>query len=77
MPRPETRFAGLDTPLLGFAAFSGTGKTTLLKRVIPLLREAGLRLAVVKHAHHHFEVDYPGKIKVTVIRETRAVEYAR
>ncbi len=48
-------------PVLGFAAYSGTGKTTLLRAVVPLVREAGLRLGVVKHAHHSFEVDEPGK----------------
>jgi molybdopterin-guanine dinucleotide biosynthesis protein MobB len=48
-------------PLLGFAACSGTGKTTLLKQLIPLLREAGLKLGVIKHAHHRVEVDQPGK----------------
>jgi molybdopterin-guanine dinucleotide biosynthesis protein MobB len=50
-----------NTPILGFAAYSGTGKTTLLTRVIPLLREQGLRIALVKHAHHNFEPDQPGK----------------
>lgn len=48
-------------PLLGFAAYSGTGKTTLLKQLIPLLRNTGLRLGVIKHAHHQVEVDQPGK----------------
>ena len=48
-------------PLLGFAAYSGTGKTTLLKQLIPLLRDADLRLGVIKHAHHQVEVDRPGK----------------
>lgn len=48
-------------PILGFAAFSGTGKTTLLTRLIPLLRQRGVRLAVVKHAHHAFDIDKPGK----------------
>jgi len=47
--------------LLGFAAFSGVGKTTLLTRLIPTLRARGLRVAVVKHAHHEFDIDYPGK----------------
>lgn len=47
--------------LLGFAAWSGTGKTTLLKKLIPALREKGVRLAVIKHAHHQFDVDHPGK----------------
>ncbi|MBT3060243.1 MAG: molybdopterin-guanine dinucleotide biosynthesis protein B [Candidatus Thiodiazotropha sp.] len=48
-------------PLLGFAAHSGTGKTTLLKQLIPLLKETGLQLGVIKHAHHQVEVDHPGK----------------
>lgn len=48
-------------PILGFCAFSGTGKTTLLKRLLPLLRLADLRIGVVKHAHHQFDVDQPGK----------------
>ena len=48
-------------PVLGFAAFSGSGKTTLLKKLLPLLVKRGLRTAVVKHAHHAFEVDHPGK----------------
>jgi len=48
-------------PLVGFAAFSGTGKTTLLLKLLPLLKAAGLRIAVVKHAHHSFEMDQPGK----------------
>lgn len=48
-------------PLIGFCAFSGTGKTTLLRKLLPLLSASGLRIAVVKHAHHSFEMDYPGK----------------
>ena len=48
-------------PLLGFAAFSGTGKTTLLKQLLPILREKGLRVGVIKHAHHALDIDYPGK----------------
>ncbi|TFH41959.1 MAG: molybdopterin-guanine dinucleotide biosynthesis protein B [Lysobacterales bacterium] len=48
-------------PIVGFAAFSGTGKTTLLKELLLLLSERGLRVGVVKHAHHSFEMDYPGK----------------
>jgi molybdopterin-guanine dinucleotide biosynthesis protein MobB len=49
------------TPLLGFCAYSGTGKTTLLKKLIPLLKQRALRVAVIKHSHHNFEIDYPGK----------------
>ncbi|MDI5934305.1 molybdopterin-guanine dinucleotide biosynthesis protein B [Halomonas kalidii] len=48
-------------PLLGIAAWSGTGKTTLLERLLPRLGERGLRVAVIKHAHHGFDVDQPGK----------------
>ncbi|UCA10628.1 bifunctional molybdopterin-guanine dinucleotide biosynthesis adaptor protein MobB/molybdopterin molybdotransferase MoeA [Aeromonas enteropelogenes] len=48
-------------PLLGFAAWSGTGKTTLLEQLIPLLVARGLRLGVLKHAHHDFDIDQPGK----------------
>jgi molybdopterin-guanine dinucleotide biosynthesis adapter protein len=48
-------------PLLGIAAWSGTGKTTLLERLLPRLAERGLRTAVIKHTHHGFDVDQPGK----------------
>ena len=48
-------------PVLGFAAFSGTGKTTLLEQLIPLLKQAGIRVALIKHAHHDVDVDTPGK----------------
>lgn len=51
----------LAIPVLGFCAYSGTGKTTLLKQLIPELNQRGLRLAVIKHAHHNFDVDIPGK----------------
>ncbi len=51
----------IPIPVLGFAAYSGTGKTTLLKQLIPLLREQGLRPGVIKHAHHEVEFDVPGK----------------
>ncbi len=48
-------------PRIAFAAWSGSGKTTLLKGVIPALRARGLRPAMIKHAHHEFDVDKPGK----------------
>ncbi|WP_445773116.1 bifunctional molybdopterin-guanine dinucleotide biosynthesis adaptor protein MobB/molybdopterin molybdotransferase MoeA [Shewanella sp.] len=51
----------LPIPVLGFCAYSGTGKTTLLKQLIPELNQRGIRLAVIKHAHHNFDVDIPGK----------------
>lgn len=48
-------------PVLGFAANSGTGKTTLLSRLIPVLNERGLKVGLVKHSHHDFDIDQPGK----------------
>lgn len=48
-------------PLLGFAAYSGTGKTTLLCKLIPILKAKGIRIGVVKHAHHDIEIDHPKK----------------
>jgi molybdopterin-guanine dinucleotide biosynthesis protein B len=47
--------------VIGLAGWSGAGKTTLLTRVIPHLLERGLRVSVIKHAHHAFDVDVPGK----------------
>lgn len=47
--------------VIGFAGYSGAGKTTLVERMIPLLREGGLSVSVVKHAHHKFDIDHPGK----------------
>jgi molybdopterin-guanine dinucleotide biosynthesis protein B len=48
-------------PVLGFVAASGTGKTTLLTELIPLLKQDGLRIGLIKHSHHDFEIDQPGK----------------
>jgi molybdopterin-guanine dinucleotide biosynthesis adapter protein len=47
--------------VLGIAGWSGSGKTTLIAKLIPLLIARGLKVAAVKHAHHSFEVDQPGK----------------
>ena len=47
--------------VFGFAGWSGSGKTTLIERLIPALVERGLRVSLVKHAHHEFDVDQPGK----------------
>lgn len=49
------------TPLIGFSAYSGTGKTTLLTQLIPYLAARDVRLAVIKHAHHNFDIDHPDK----------------
>jgi molybdopterin-guanine dinucleotide biosynthesis adapter protein len=51
----------IEMKVIGLAGWSGAGKTTLLTRVIPLLREQGLRVSVIKHAHHEFDIDVPGK----------------
>ena len=47
--------------VVGFAGFSGAGKTTLVESLIPALKLRGLRVSVVKHAHHDFDIDHPGK----------------
>ncbi len=47
--------------LLGITGWSGSGKTTLITHVIPALRARALRVATLKHAHHSFDVDHPGK----------------
>ncbi|WP_329911715.1 molybdopterin-guanine dinucleotide biosynthesis protein MobB [Serratia quinivorans] len=48
-------------PLLAIAAYSGTGKTTLLKQLIPLLKQRKIRVGLIKHTHHDMDVDTPGK----------------
>ncbi|HEJ9097282.1 molybdopterin-guanine dinucleotide biosynthesis protein MobB [Serratia odorifera] len=48
-------------PMLAIAAYSGTGKTTLLKQVIPALRQQQIRVGLIKHTHHDMDVDTPGK----------------
>ncbi len=58
--------AGLNPEVLGFkvfgiAGYSGSGKTTLLEKLIPCLITHGLRVSIIKHAHHGFDIDRPGK----------------
>ncbi|HID50319.1 MAG TPA: molybdopterin-guanine dinucleotide biosynthesis protein B [Chromatiales bacterium] len=48
-------------PVIGFVAASGTGKTTLLQTLIARLKARGLAIGVVKHSHHDFDIDIPGK----------------
>ena len=50
-----------DTPVISFVAKSGAGKTTLLEKVVKRLKEHGIRLAVIKHDAHQFDMDKPGK----------------
>ena len=47
--------------VFGFAGWSGSGKTTLVEHIVPRLVARGLRVSLVKHAHHEFDVDHPGK----------------
>jgi molybdopterin-guanine dinucleotide biosynthesis protein B len=47
--------------VIGIAGYSNSGKTQLIERLIPLLKARGLRVSVVKHAHHRFDIDHPGK----------------
>ena len=55
--------------IFGFAGWSGSGKTTLIEKLIPLFVGRGLKVSLVKHAHHTFDVDQPGKLaKLEVYR---------
>lgn len=47
--------------VIGFVGFSGSGKTTILTQVIEKLQQKGLNIAAIKHTHHHFDIDKPGK----------------
>jgi molybdopterin-guanine dinucleotide biosynthesis protein B len=47
--------------IVGFAGYSGSGKTTLIEKLLPILTGRGLRVSVIKHAHHRFDIDVPGK----------------
>jgi molybdopterin-guanine dinucleotide biosynthesis protein B len=50
-----------DMKIIGLAGWSGAGKTTLLSKLIPHLKARGLSVSTIKHAHHAFDVDTPGK----------------
>ncbi len=59
----------MQTPVIGFSAWSGAGKTTLIEKLLPLLKARGLRISLVKHDGHGFEMDSPG---TDTFRFTRA-----
>jgi molybdopterin-guanine dinucleotide biosynthesis protein B len=59
--------------IIGLAGWSGSGKTTLLAKLIPALIKRGVKVSTVKHAHHHFDLDKPGKDSY-VHRESGASE---
>ena len=64
-PGKQSAHRGLTEPMpmrvFGLAGWSGSGKTTLVTKVIPVLVGRGLKVATVKHAHHEFDIDRPGK----------------
>lgn len=57
--KPINNYKG--TPVVGFVGFSGAGKTTILAQVIAQLKLKNLNVAVIKHTHHHFDIDKKGK----------------
>lgn len=59
--------------VFGFAGYSGSGKTTLIERLIPLFSQRGLRVSLIKHTHHGFDIDRPGKDSYR-FREAGAME---
>jgi len=61
MDKLKEKTLQFSKPVLGFAAFSGTGKTTLLVKLLPLMKLQGLRIALIKQTHHDFDIDKPGK----------------
>lgn len=62
LPRPFADFAPTTAlKIFGFAAYSGSGKTTLIENLVPIFVARGLKVSLIKHAHHAFDVDQPGK----------------
>eukprot|EP01041_Mallomonas_annulata_P033500 gene33500-56134_t len=61
MPASPAAVQAYVAEVVGFAGFSGSGKTTLVEQLIPALKLRGQRVSVVKHAHHSFDIDHPGK----------------
>ena len=52
--------------VIGFAGWSGAGKTTLIVRLIPELNRRGFSVSTIKHAHHNFDLDQPGKDSTSI-----------
>ena len=63
--------------VFGFAGWSGSGKTTLIEKLIPRFTGAGLRVSLIKHAHHEFDVDHPGSVPILNEFSDRLVLAAR
>jgi len=60
-PIPQTQRETDPMKVFGMAGWSGSGKTTLVERLIPVFTSRGLSVSVIKHAHHGFDLDRPGK----------------
>lgn len=58
---PHEMRAAKGMKVFGFAGYSGSGKTTLIEKLIPIFNGRGLEVSLIKHAHHTFDVDQPGK----------------
>ena len=56
----------LRMKVFGFAGWSGSGKTTLIEKLIPRFARRGLRVSLIKHAHHTFDVDQPARIPIAI-----------
>lgn len=70
----ENQAPASTIPLLGVCAYgSGCGKTTLLTHLIPLLNARGIHISIIKHAHHSFDIDHPGKDSY-LLRQAGAVQ---
>jgi len=53
--------AQIPAHVFGFSGYSGSGKTTLIEKLVPRFTAAGLRVSLIKHTHHQFDIDRPGK----------------
>jgi len=51
----------MKIPVISIIGYSGSGKTTLIEKLLPVLKGRGVRVGVIKHDSHHFEIDYEGK----------------
>lgn len=51
----------METPVISIIGYSGSGKTTLIEKLLPVLKDRGIRVGVIKHDAHRFEIDHQGK----------------
>ena len=64
-------------PIYSIVAYSGTGKTTLIEKLIPAFRRPGLRVAVIKHDAHEFDIDRKGEGQLALIKRRRGGDSCR